>query len=85
MPKTDLPIATVLRIMRRAGAERVAEDVQERLAERLAEYCVVVTKRSLEVCQHAGRKTIILDDLRLALDNIRARSTNGNGPQNGAT
>jgi histone H3/H4 len=55
---TELPIAPVDRILRKAGAEALANVMEN--------YVIDLTERALILAQHAGRKTIRVDDVRLA-------------------
>ncbi len=53
----DLPIAAVVRIAKKNGAERVGSDAAAAL----------VTKEANRLAQHAGRKTIKAEDVDLAV------------------
>jgi histone H3/H4 len=64
---TDLPIAPVDRIMRKAGAARVSEEAARAMAEVLSEYSLEITAVAVKLASHAGRKTIVEDDIKLAL------------------
>ena len=62
----ELPLATVERLIRKAGAERVSEDAAEALADILEEYASEVSQKAILLSKHAGRKTITGEDIRLA-------------------
>lgn len=62
----ELPIAAVDRIIRKAGAQRVSESAAEELAEILEEKGVEIGSEAAELAEHAGRKTVRDEDIRLA-------------------
>ncbi len=62
----ELPIAPVDRIIRKAGAERVSQEAAQALATVMENYIIDLTERALTLAQHAGRKTIRVEDVRLA-------------------
>ncbi len=55
------------RIMRKAGAERVSEAAARELAAILEEEAIEISKLAVEYAQHAGRKTVKAEDVKLAL------------------
>jgi histone H3/H4 len=63
---TDLPIAAVVRIAKKNGAERVGSDAAEALVMRAEKYIATLTKESNKLAEHAGRKTIKKEDVDLA-------------------
>jgi DNA-binding protein len=62
----DLPIAAVVRIAKKNGAERVGSDAAEALVIRAEKYIAQLTKESNKLAEHAGRKTIKKEDVDLA-------------------
>ena len=64
---TELPTATLDRVIRKAGAQRVSESAAEELAEILEEKGMEIAKEAIELTEHAGRKTVRAEDIRLAL------------------
>lgn len=66
----ELPVASVDRIIRNAGADRVSEDAKEALAAILEEYGTRVSAEAIKLCKHAGRKTVKEEDIRLASQRI---------------
>ncbi|WP_424359500.1 histone family protein [Methanocella sp. MCL-LM] len=66
----ELPVASVDRIIRNAGADRVSEDAKEALAAILEEYGTKVSAEAIKLCKHAGRKTVKEEDIRLASQRI---------------
>lgn len=63
---TDLPIAAIDRLIRKAGAERVSEDAAEELGKILSEVAMDISKQAIELAQHAKRKTVTSEDIKLA-------------------
>ncbi|HEY9204796.1 MAG TPA: histone family protein [Candidatus Methanoperedens sp.] len=66
-----LPLAPVERIIRKAGAERVAEDAGVELAKVLEEYGLEVSREAMNLAKHAGRTTVKEEDIRLAVSRIK--------------
>ena len=63
---TGLPLATVERIMRTAGADRISNDAVIAAAERAEELLNTLTKEAVVLSKHAGRKTVTAEDIELA-------------------
>lgn len=55
------------RIMRKAGAERVSEAAARELARILEDKAIEISKLAIKYAQHAGRKTVKAEDIKLAL------------------
>ena len=62
----ELPLASVERIIRNAGAERVSQDAIITLADILEDICMDISKESIELAKHAKRKTVKREDVKLA-------------------
>jgi histone H3/H4 len=61
-----LPLASVERLIRKAGAERVSEDASEVLREILEEIGDEISTRAIKLAKHTGRKTVKAEDIKLA-------------------
>ena len=68
----DLPIAAVIRIAKKNGAERVGSDAAAALLAKTEVYIANLTKEANRLAQHAGRKTIKEEDVDLAVKWIKA-------------
>ncbi|MDI6819834.1 MAG: NFYB/HAP3 family transcription factor subunit [Candidatus Hodarchaeaceae archaeon] len=62
----ELPLATIDRIMRKAGARRISEEATLAMAEVLEERALVVAAEAVKLAGHAGRRTVRDVDIRLA-------------------
>jgi histone H3/H4 len=64
--KTKLPLAPLERILRKAGARRVSKKAVREFAMVLADYAHDVSAEASKLAVHAGRKTIVESDVRMA-------------------
>jgi histone H3/H4 len=62
----EIPLATVDRLMRKAGAKRVSEDAAQAMAEIIEERALVIAASAIKLAEHAGRRTVRDVDIRLA-------------------
>jgi len=62
----DLPIAAIIRIAKKSGAERVGSDAAVALLAKTEEYIANLTKEANKLAMHAGRKTLKEEDIELA-------------------
>lgn len=69
----DLALASVNRLVKKEGVERVSEDACKALAVALEEYARLVARRAKDYSAHAKRKTIRLEDIELALKDLKNR------------
>lgn len=61
-----LPVLPFERILKKAGAKRVSQDALEEFATLMEEKLYAVAKEAGVLAKHAGRKTIIAEDVRIA-------------------
>ena len=62
----DFPIATLKRIMKEAGCDRVSDEAAQAMSEELNEIGRQISHRALELMRYAKRKTVTEEDIRLA-------------------
>lgn len=62
----DLPKAAVVRLAKKAGADRVGEDAADALVAKAEAYIEELSEKAFKLAQHAGRKTIKAEDIELA-------------------
>jgi histone H3/H4 len=61
-----LPLASVDKLIRKAGAYRVSEGAAKELSVHLEEIAVDVAREAIILAEHAGRKTVKAEDIDLA-------------------
>ena len=66
MAKKTLPLAAMEKILKKAGAERVSDKAKEALKFVLEEKAEEIAEAAIRFANHAGRKTIKVDDIKLA-------------------
>ncbi len=64
---SELPLAAVDRIIRKATGVRVSEEAAKALAEQLEEMGMTISREASVFAKHANRKTITGADIKLAI------------------
>jgi DNA-binding protein len=67
---SELGLATMYRVIKKSGAERVSDDAADELRKILEDVAERIAKQAVDLSIHAGRKTIKSEDVRLAAKNI---------------
>jgi len=63
---SKISLASLDRIIREMGVKRVSSSAVEVLREILEDIAAEIARRAREIADHAGRKTVIADDIKLA-------------------
>jgi len=61
-----LPLAPFKRILQKVGAKRVSEEALVELSSAVEEKIYKIAQEAVLLARHAGRKTILPEDVRLA-------------------
>ncbi|MGD2250842.1 MAG: NFYB/HAP3 family transcription factor subunit [Candidatus Methanofastidiosia archaeon] len=62
----ELPLASVDKLIRKAGAHRVSEDAARELSMHLEKTAIKVAHEAITLAEHAGRKTVKAEDIELS-------------------
>ena len=65
-PKRLIPLAAMEKILKNSGAGRVSDKAKEALKEVLEDHAKQLSAQAVKLADHAGRKTIKSDDIKLA-------------------
>jgi DNA-binding protein len=63
---SEFPVLPFERIIKNAGAKRVAYDAAEELSKVMEDKVLRIAEEAAALAKHAGRKTVIAEDIRLA-------------------
>ncbi len=63
-----LPLAAMEELLRKAGAERVAESAKAGLKQALEDVGKRLAAEAVTFSRHAGRRTVMRDDVRLSIE-----------------
>ncbi|MBU7025955.1 MAG: NFYB/HAP3 family transcription factor subunit [Theionarchaea archaeon] len=61
-----LPLSSVEKLIRKAGAYRVSKGAAKELASHLEDVAVEIAREAIILSEHAGRKTVKVEDIKLA-------------------
>lgn len=73
MTDMELAVASMSRLCKKAGADRVSEAASKELAEVLEEIGTNIAKEAWDYATHAGRKTIKSEDIKIAKRKVMQR------------
>ena len=66
----ELGLATMYRVIKKSGADRVSDESADELRKILEDVAVRMATQAVDLSIHAGRKTIKAEDIRLAAKNV---------------
>ena len=66
MKSSELGLSAMYRILKKSGAERVSEESASELRRIIEELALAIAKSAVEMSEHAGRKTVKAEDVKLA-------------------
>lgn len=69
MVKRQIPIAAMEKILKNCGADRVSDKAKILLKNIIEERAEEISSLAIKYAMHAGRKTIMADDIKLAFKN----------------
>ena len=67
---SDLPLATVKRLINSTCDDRVSAAAVEKLAEIGEDYMKIIAEHASKLAHHSGRTTIKAEDIKLAVDTL---------------
>ena len=67
MGEKFLPLAAMEKLLKQEGSDRVSDKAKTALKEVLEQKALEIGKRAAQFAEHAGRKTIKAQDIRLAV------------------
>lgn len=67
---SEIPTAAAERILRNAGAKRVSRKAAEEFAMLLEELAEDISFQAQRLCEHAGRRTLMEEDVKTAIKNL---------------
>ena len=66
MASSEFGLSVMYRILKKSGAERVSDESADELRRILEEIGIAIAKSAVDMSDHAGRKTVKAEDVRLA-------------------
>jgi DNA-binding protein len=66
----ELGLASMYRVIKKSGAERVSDDAADELRKILEGIAEKIARHAVELSLHAGRKTVKAEDVQLASKNV---------------
>ena len=66
MKASELGLSAMYRILKKSGAERVSDESANELRRVIEEIAEAIAKNAIDMSNHAGRKTVKADDVKLA-------------------
>jgi len=66
MRSSELGLSAMYRILKKSGAERVSDESANELRRAVEEIAEAIAKSAVDMSNHAGRKTVKAEDVKLA-------------------
>ena len=66
MKSSELGLPAMYRILKKSGAQRVSEESAAELGRVIEEIAEGIAKNAVDMSNHAGRKTVKAEDVKLA-------------------
>ena len=66
MKSSELGLSAMYRILKKSGAERVSDESADELRRIIEEIATEIAKGAVDMTNHAGRKTVKSEDVKLA-------------------
>ena len=66
MKSSELGLSAMYRILKKSGAKRVSDESAVELRRVIEEIAEAIAKNAVEMSNHAGRKTVKAEDVKLA-------------------
>ena len=66
MKSSEFGLSAMYRILKKSGAQRVSEESADELRRIVEEVAVTIAKSAVEMANHASRKTVKAEDVKLA-------------------
>lgn len=67
---SDLPRASIKRLIKSTCDDRVSEDAVKKLVEISEDYMKIIAEHASKLAHHSGRTTIKAEDIKLAVDTL---------------
>jgi len=66
MKSSELGLSAMYRILKKSGAQRVSDESAVELRRVIEEIAEAIAKNAVEMSNHAGRKTVKAEDVKLS-------------------
>ncbi len=66
MRSSELGLSSMYRILKKSGAQRVSDESANELRRVIEEIAEAIAKNAVDMSNHAGRKTVKAEDVKLA-------------------
>lgn len=66
MRSSELGLSAMYRILKKSGAQRVSDESADELRRIIEEIAIAIAKSAVDMANHAGRKTVRGEDVKLA-------------------